>query len=77
MIVICKRFSMDDVPVKVVKTWNQANKFCGKRRRMFATKRDEYIAGSSIGHELISYLCVEFDARGNFVKCEIVGAETI
>ncbi len=80
MIVMCKRFPCDDVPVKLLPgTMNEAIQFAKgaaptftKGKRRFATKADQAIAQCTIGTKIAALLLVEFDSGGDAVHSEVV-----
>lgn len=71
MIIILKRFAMDDVPVRLVKTWKEVEVYCKRKRSIYATKKEQDIANATIGSEAAAYLAVEFDVYGKPIKSKV------
>jgi hypothetical protein len=71
MVVIVKRYPMDDVPVKVVRTMKGALRWVQKqgwKEGDRATEEDQNIAGCDIGCDLISVYGYETDLRGKVFR---------
>lgn len=81
MILMLKRFSIDDVPVKLLPagtTMVDAVAFAQKAWLTIprlAVAQDERIAQTDIGSELISLMLVEFDPDGWPLESKIVSEE--
>jgi hypothetical protein len=72
MIVILKRFPFDDVPVRLVKTWDDAADYCNRNRfRYKATKKEQHTVKCDIDKFAIGYIAIEFDESGKPTKSEL------
>lgn len=70
MVVIVKRYPLNDVPVKVSKTREAARRYVKQQHWKEgdrATHRDQYLAGGSIGLPLISVDGYETDVHGQVI----------
>ena len=84
-VVICKRFSMDDIPVRLVldrdgvDTMAMAREIANdlieemeERGSFNATEEEQRLAGGDLGTECGCLWLVEFDAAGKAVRSETV-----
>lgn len=79
MVVICKRFGLDDVPVKLLDCdLTKGVLFARGAVMMFrgkdglATRDDQQLVHADIGTTCLALLVVEFDGDGDAVKSEVV-----
>ncbi len=80
MILVCKRFELDDIPLTIMMntSMEQAVNFWTKkaesltRRAKHATREDQEIAWNDVSSDLIAYLLVEFTENGTRLKSCVV-----
>ncbi len=75
MVVVLKRFGMDDVPVFLAKNWRDARRFCASYKHnsgKWATGEDERIAQTEIGMELCAFLLVSFGKNNKSIRSEVI-----
>ncbi len=72
MVIVLKRFGMDDVPVYLAKNWDDARQWCETDPGIHATEEDQCIADVDIGLPLCAFLLMSFDKKGIPVRSEVI-----
>ena len=75
MIVVSKRFALDDVPVFLAKTWRSAKRYCRRDHEEFATEEEQNIAQVDIETRLSAFLLISFNKKGMPLRSEVIPYE--